>query len=198
MVRQDPQDLRRRLSQLAAERGGYFSAREALQTGYSYPAQAYHVERGDWLRLERGIYRLADWPIPPGADLIHWTLWSRDQAVVSHESALAVHQLGDVVPVQVHLTVPPTFRARTELAVLHRGSLPASDIEARPGYRVTTPERSIADVAAFMEIGRLTAVVEDAVRRGLVSVKALSLRSAQSEPRSALGIERAMRLARTK
>jgi predicted transcriptional regulator of viral defense system len=192
-MRQDPQTLRRRLSQLAGERGGYFSAAEALSAGYSYPAQHYHHQRGDWLRIERGIYRLADWPEPPDADLIRWTLWSRDQAVVSHDSALAVHELGDVMPARVHLTVPPTFRARPGPAILHHASLSPGEIESRVGFRVTTPERAIVDVAATMETERLARVIAEAIGRGLTTPAALARRADARGSDAALGVERALR-----
>ncbi len=192
-MRQDPQTLRRRLSQLAGERGGYFSAGEALAAGYSYPAQHYHQRRGDWHRIERGIYRLADWPEAPDADLIRWTLWSRDQAVVSHDSALAVHELGDVMPARVHLTVPPTFRARPGPAILHRAPLSPGDIESRAGFRVTTPERAIIDVAATMETERLARVIAEAIGRGLTTPAALASRADARGSDAALGVERALR-----
>lgn len=193
-MRQDPQTLRRRLSQFAGERGGYFSAAEALAAGYSYPAQHYHQRRGDWLRVERGIYRVADWPEAPDADLIRWTLWSRDQAVVSHDSALVVHEVGDVMPARIHLTVPPAFRAQTQSsAVIHRAELPSGDVETRVGFRVTDPERSILDVASIMEIDRLARVIEEAIQRGLTSPARLRQRSDAFGADAALGIERALR-----
>jgi hypothetical protein len=53
-----------------------------------------------------------------------------------------------VMPVQVHLTVPPSFRRRSAPFVLHWAALPASDVATHKGVRVTTPARSIVDAAA--------------------------------------------------
>lgn len=154
---------------VAASQGGHFTAADALSVGYSYPAQAYHVERGDWIRVGRGIYRVADWPIDPNADLVRWSMWSRGLGVISHESALAVHDLGDVMPALVHLTVPPSFRGRAAGVVLHRAALPEQDIEEHAGFRVTTVVRSLLDSAASgMEPDRLGQAIDDAVRRGAV------------------------------
>src|ERR671931_639924 len=122
-MRRDPLDLRRALARVAREQGGYFSAAQALKVGYSYPSQRYHTGRGDWLRVDRGIYRLPDWPASQHEDLARWTLWSRGRGVVSHETALDVHELGDVMPARVDLTVPPGFRSRSPAVRLHVAAL---------------------------------------------------------------------------
>ena len=57
----DHQDIRRRLFAQAAEQAGYFTAGQAKVIGYSYQAQAHHVRVGNWLRVDRGIFRFADW-----------------------------------------------------------------------------------------------------------------------------------------
>lgn len=180
---------------MAAEQAGYFSAAQALEKGYSYPAQRYHVERGSWTRVDRGIFRLPEWPSSPHEDLVRWTLWSRHRAVVSHATAVAVHELGDVMPSRVHLTVPPGFRARAAGVVLHTGTLSASDIEHREGFSVTTPLRSILDTATYgIEIDHLARVVQEAVQRGLTSHEQLRARSDDFGPSAALAIERALRI----
>ena len=168
-MRRDPSDLRKSLTRVAASQTGYFTAGQALHVGYSYPSQHYHVQRGDWTRVDRGIYRFADWPVGQQADLVRWTLWSRGRGVVSHESALSIHELGDVMPTRIHLTVPPTFRSRSRAVVLHRAALLPHDVEEHTGFRVTTPGRTLLDVAAAsMEVDRLAQAIRDAMDRGLV------------------------------
>ncbi len=41
-MRADRRDLRRRLIAFAGEQGGYFTAAQAKDAGYSYQAQAYY------------------------------------------------------------------------------------------------------------------------------------------------------------
>ena len=84
-------DLRRRLFDLAWGQAGYFSAAQAKHIGYSHQAQAYHAAAGNWMRVDRGIFRLAEWVPDIHDDLARWSLWSRGRGVVSHETALAVH-----------------------------------------------------------------------------------------------------------
>ncbi len=102
----DRRDLRRRLLHVAAEQGGYFTAAQAKAEGYSYQAQAHHVAAGNWLRVDRGVFRLAEWVPELHDDLIRWTLWSKGRGVISHDTALAVHGIGEFESAGVHLTVP--------------------------------------------------------------------------------------------
>src|SRR5947208_6453052 len=121
-------DLRRRLFNVAAEQGGYFTASQAKQIGYSYQAQAHHVGAGNWLRIDRGLFRLGEWVPDLHDDLARWTLWSRGRGVVSHETALSVHGIGEFESARVHLTVPRGFTMRDDAVVLHHGALTDRDV----------------------------------------------------------------------
>jgi predicted transcriptional regulator of viral defense system len=168
-------DTRRALNEVAANQDGYFTAQQALAVGYAYPEQHYHVTHGNWERVARGIFRLHDYPLPEREDLIVLSLMSHDrsgqpQAVISHETALALHDLSDANPARVHLTVPPGFRRHLPPAVaLHRGLLQPSDWEEHEGYRVTTALRTLLDIAVSPTgWPYLDDAVRNALRRGLV------------------------------
>jgi predicted transcriptional regulator of viral defense system len=159
----------------AGEQQGYFTAKQAVSAGYSYQHQEYHLAAGNWLRVARGVYRLRTFPPQDREDLAVLSLLSHNragepQAIVSHDSALAVHELSDINPAEVHLTVPPRFRKRMPGGVrLHVARLQPSDWEQRDGYRVTTPPKTIIDVAGSpLSQELLTAAIRDALARGLV------------------------------
>jgi predicted transcriptional regulator of viral defense system len=193
-MRRDPSELRRALTRIAAQQAGYFSAAQAVEVGYSYQMQWYHVQRNDWLRVDRGIYRLPDWPASQHEDLVRWTLWSRGRAVVSHETALAVHELGDMMPARVHLTVPPNFRMRATAVVIHKALLAPSDIEQFEGFSITNPMRSILDTAAGgVEVDQLTRTIHDALELGLLTARSLRSQADKFGSGAALAIERALR-----
>lgn len=102
---------RSKLYAIAEGQAGYFTAAQALEVGYSYPAQAYHHKAGHWLRDGWGVYRLAHFPSTPREELVRLRLWNRDrsganQAVASHETALELYDLSDVMPTDIHLTIP--------------------------------------------------------------------------------------------
>lgn len=173
----DTDESRHKLFEIAQAQAGYFASRQAVQAGYSHRLQHYHVQKGHWLRIERGLYRLREFPPTPHEDLVRWRLWSRGRAVVSHETAAAVHELGDLMPARIHLTVAPGFRKATPPSiVLHRARLSTFETEQHSGFVVTTPLRTIMDLrATAVESDWLAGVVRDALARGVVRPAELEL-----------------------
>lgn len=197
MAVRDRTALRRRLAEIAGTQSGYFTSAQALKAGYSYQSQRYHVHRGNWTQVDRALFRLPEWPSSPNEHLVRWSLWSKDRAIVSHETALSVHELGNVNPARVHLTVPSGFRQSAPGVVLHRDELPGTDVREQEGYRITTPVRALVDVAAGdLEVDELAIAVDDALRRGLTSAQALRSRADELGAHAALRIERALQQVR--
>ena len=189
------QEKRRQLYALAVSHSGFFTAAEALRVGYSYPAQKFHADHGNWLRVDRGLFRLPEWPPGEHDSLVRWSLWARGRGVVSHETALAVYQLGDVNPAEVDLTVPPNFRARSVGVRLHHAEMPPSDVTEQQGFRISTPLRSVIDVAAGnLDIDLLAGAVGDALRNGLISRREILGRIDSHGEHAAVRMERALSL----
>jgi predicted transcriptional regulator of viral defense system len=164
-----------RLYQVAESQQGYFTSAAAKALGYDYPHQHFHLKQGNWIRVDHGIYRLKKFPAAAHEDLMRWWLWSRKKGVLSHETAAALYELGDLLPAKVHLTVPLNFRKKpTKTLVLHKEKIRLTEIDKRDGLRVTKPLRTILDLArAHLDDERLSAVTKDALQKGLVSRKEL-------------------------
>jgi predicted transcriptional regulator of viral defense system len=151
---QTPNEPSRELYRIAEAQGGYFTTKQAASLGYASNKRAYHVRAGNWLREHRGIYRLALFPEPERPDLILWWLWSRGRSdqpvgVYSHQTALSLHELTDVNPSRLDLTVPPTFRRGVpvpRVLRLHYGSIEQPEQETLFGVPVTNALRTIVDV----------------------------------------------------
>jgi predicted transcriptional regulator of viral defense system len=149
-----PNELQKELYRIAEAQGGYFTAKQAASLGYASNKRAYHVQAGNWLREHRGIYRLALFPEPERPDLILWWLWSRDRTdrpagVYSHQTALSLHELTDVNPSRLDMTVPPTFRRGPpvpKILRLHYREISESEQETLFGVPVTSTMRTILDV----------------------------------------------------
>jgi predicted nucleotidyltransferase len=163
------------LFQVAESQQGYFTSSDAKRLGYDYPHQSFHVKRGNWVRVDHGVYRLKKFPAAPHEELMRWWLWSRKKAVLSHETAAALYELGDLPPSKIHLTVPPDFRKRpSKSLILHKAKLHESEIEKRDGLPVTKPLRTILDLArSHLDDERLEAVARDAILKGDPSRKGL-------------------------
>lgn len=111
---------------------------------------------------------------------------------------MAVHGIGEFESRHIHLTVPPGFTMRNEVVALHYTELPIDDISERSGYRVTTPLRTLIDIAAnAADEDQLARAIGDARRTGLVTTRRLRSRAETLDPRAALYIERAIQQAET-
>lgn len=168
-----------RLFEIAEGQEGFFTAKQAESAGFDQKNHHYHVRSGNWIRASRGVYRLSKYPVAEHPDMVAWSLWSRDrtdspQGVYSHETALSIYNLSDLMPAKLHMTVPPEFRKTAPIPgvlVLHRGRLQADEIEALRGFRVTRPLKAIADLVAAGDISpdHLRQAARQAVQRGLIS-----------------------------
>lgn len=168
------------LQALATDQAGYVTAKQAARLGYTYPHLSYHVAAGNLERAGHGLYRVAHVPLSEHDDLVRLTFWSRDrsgapQAVASHRTALVLHELTELLPDSIHLTVPRRFqKAPPSGCVLHRAELAAEDVETREGFLVTKPVRTLVDVAdSDVPQDELRKSVRAALERGTVRRTAL-------------------------
>jgi predicted transcriptional regulator of viral defense system len=151
---QTPNERQKELYRIAETQGGYFTTKQAASLGYASNKRVYHVQAGNWLREYRGIYRLALFPEPDRPDLIQWWLWSRDRSdrpvgVYSHQTALSLHELTDVNPSRLDMTVPPQFRRGVpapKILRLHYGHVSEAEQEILFRVPVTNALRTILDV----------------------------------------------------
>jgi len=165
------------LYERASAQGGYFTTKQAQEAGYAASTHSYNVKAGNWFREHRGIYRLAAYPNSERPDLILWSLWScnrkgKPQGVYSHQTALSIHDLSDLMPAKLHMTVPLGFRRNSSPAkdiVLHKGSLHKSDVEDRHGFRVTRPLKTIVDLLTEGNVSsdHMQQAIRQGIERGL-------------------------------
>lgn len=163
-----------RLFATAAAQEGLFTAQQAAAVGYSPQLLAHHVRGGSVERVRRGIYRVVHFPA--GADegpVVAW-LWSGQVGVVSHQTALALHDLSDGLPARVHLTLPSAWRRRRfrvpEGVVLHHADVPAEDRSWYGAVPMTNARRTLNDCArAGLAPDLLRQGAQGALRRGLVT-----------------------------
>jgi predicted transcriptional regulator of viral defense system len=164
----------RALFDTASAQAGYFTVAQALDHGFSSALLTHHTKTGRFVRVVRGLYRLRDYPAEPGEEIVAAWLRQAPDAVVSHESALELLELSDIIADRVHLTVA---RERRRLVAqpgvtIHTTTHPLTetDVIRRHGVRLTAPARTIADVAAAgMAPDQVSAAVGQALRRRLTT-----------------------------
>lgn len=171
---------RENLYRCAVRQQGMFTTKQAEKAGYQRNNHSYHVRQGNWIRETRGIYRLPMFPQDDeDAQLILWYLWARNrderlQGVYSHDTALRIYDLSDLMPAKLHMTVSKKFRrfnSIPDILVLWRGNLNDSDIRLMRGFAVTTPLKTLLDVAItkHLEEALIWQAVKEAAERGLIN-----------------------------
>jgi predicted transcriptional regulator of viral defense system len=163
-----------RLFETASAQEGYFTTRQAAEAGYSSQLLLKHLRAGRVARAQRGIYRLVHYPVGEHEDLVTAWLWSECAGVISHQTALALHDLSDALPAQVHLTLPAAWRKRRFRVpagvVLHHADVPREDRTWFGAVPATSAQRSLNDCAREgMSPDLLRQAARQAVRRGLVA-----------------------------
>jgi predicted transcriptional regulator of viral defense system len=124
--------------------------------------------------VRRGIYRLVHFPASEHEDLVVAWLWSEHAGVFSHETALALHDLSDLLPAKLHMTLPVSWQHRRLRVpaglVLHYADLGDEDQTGFSAVPVTSPRRTLWDcVAANVSPDQVWKAVLQALQRGLIS-----------------------------
>lgn len=193
---------RARLFEMASEHSGYFTAEQARACGFSWALLSHHVKSGRFIRVRRGLYRFREYPSSPREHVLAaWLAVGRDVAVVSHESALDLLDLSDVIPDAVHLTVP---RSRRHIPSnpgvrVHTTARPLRSDEriVRDGIVLTSAAPSILD-AAEAGIGpeQVEMAVTEAIERGLTTEEQLRRDAGERGQRAATLVASALRRVR--
>jgi predicted transcriptional regulator of viral defense system len=186
------------LYRVAESQAGYFTAEQAVNAGMDHSMLSYHSRSGGrYQRVRRGLYRFRDFPSAPHEHVMAAWLPLRDAgAVVSHETALELHDLSDAIADAVHLSLSRAERGqrRRQGVRLHTLSDPPGKAEVRnlAGLPVTSPERTIVDV---LETGaqpeQVEMAIDQAVARGLTTPRRLTAAAAHRSGRIRKLVQRA-------
>jgi predicted transcriptional regulator of viral defense system len=162
------------LEALALRQGGYFDRKDALEFGLSDYLLHYHTATRRIERMLPGVYRFHAAPVSPDDEYFLAWVWTNYRGAISHESALALYELGDALPSVVHVTVPRPFLRTSSPFRVHRAPLPDDEVRMYHGVRATSPARSIVDAAATgTDSHQIFRAVRDCLERGLETADAL-------------------------
>jgi len=140
------------------------------------PTRRTTAGRPEYVQVRRGVWiRADDWePLPPvtrHAAFVHATALCchpESDAVYSHESAAAIWGLPRIEewPMLAHVT---TLKTIGSSARLRRHECELSAYMLRDGLRVTTPERTVVDLARTGSLATAVAAADFALRHGLTT-----------------------------
>lgn len=184
----------------AESQAGYFTAGQAIEAGMDRATLRHHARPGGrYQRVGRGLYRLRHFPSSPHEHVTAaWLPLRGAGAVVSHESALELLGLSDVIPDAVHLTVPRSERGlrRRDGVSLHTADRPpgSKEIQTIAGLPVSGPERSIVDaLASGAQPEQIELAIHQALERGLTTPSRLRRSAASRSERVRRFVERSLR-----
>jgi predicted transcriptional regulator of viral defense system len=160
---------------VASGQAGYFTAEQARECGFSRALLAHHAKTGRFIHIRPGLYRLREYPSSPREHVLAaWLAVGKDVAVVSHQSALDLLNLSDIIPDAVHFTVPRSRRSTPTIfgVKVHTTDRPIGPGERweRDGMIITSPTRSILDAGEKgADPKQIQLAVSQAIQRGFAT-----------------------------
>ncbi len=167
-----------RLFEMASGQDGHVTTQQAAEAGYSPQLLRKHIQAGRIQRVRRGIYRLVHYPAGEHEDLVVIWLWSERQGLFSHQTALGLHGLSDVLPSKIHLSVPAAWSSRRLRVptgvIVHYADVPKGERSWFGAVPVTSPLRTLQDCSRDkISPELLQQAARDALDRGLVGKREL-------------------------
>ncbi len=170
-----------KLREIALEQNGFVTASQAEEIGVSRPMLTYLLKNDRIERPRRGVYRVPQ-VLATRFDTFRLALlWTGDKkAALSHETALDLYDVCDIVPDFIHVTVPLTRRIAKSDGdgyVIHKERLLEEDRTLAEELPVVTLVKAIeqcivADTPSYLleqaiKNGRDKGLISDAMARDL-------------------------------
>jgi very-short-patch-repair endonuclease len=170
-----PSERERATANLASRQHGVITRRQLVSLGLSEDQTDNRLKTGRFQALHRGVYLLGA-VAPPHAPVMAAVLACGRGAVGSHRTAAVLWLLLPARQSQVpEVTVAGRNPQRRRGIRIHRvAMLDPSEVGTCKGIPVTSPARTLLDIAAEVHIGELERALAEAQRRGLVTGRELS------------------------
>jgi virginiamycin B lyase len=169
---------------------GYLTPDDARDLGVDPVQLRLMAARGTIEPRGHGLYRMREVPLTELDAYMEAVLWTRRRGVLSHETALDLHDLCDVNPAAIHLIVPKGFRTRKDTPPayrLHYADLTPDDVRLHEGLPIVTAELAIlGGIEQGLGWQLIDQAVKNARARGLITRHvAMRLGNRQLEARAA-------------
>lgn len=161
---------------IAREQHGYVRAEDVRELGLNPKRLNDYWRRGQADRLGHGVYRLR--LIPPGEwdEFMEAAMWPDGRGVLCHETALDLHELCDVNPNRIDVTVPKTYRthrAAPDQLRLHGRDLDDLEVTVLNAIPIVTPARAIEDAIEIdLRPTLVDQALDTALRQALITTAA--------------------------
>lgn len=164
-----------RTSQLLREQDGLISRDQLAREGLDDAARRRRIRAGLLVPVLPGVYR-SSVTMESWRQFVRATwMWLRGRGVLSHSTSASLLGLveSEMFPVEV-TTSTHSLKAPSEQVVVHRvKSLEQRDLRLLDGMGITTPLRTVVDLAGSLSQRRFEFVLDEACRRRLVAERPL-------------------------
>jgi very-short-patch-repair endonuclease len=154
------------LADLARRQHGVVSTAQLTDLGFAKATISGAVSRGRLHPVHRGVYAVGHTALTWDAHCLAAVL-ARPGSVASHRTAAWIHGLLRYRPETIHLTAPTRQKAKRDF-VVHFARLEPEDRWLVDGIPVTSPARTVLDLAAKEPRQKLDRLLERANERRLL------------------------------
>ena len=140
------------------------------------------------------VHRLAGAPKSREQAFQAAVLWGGPRSVLSHRAAGELWGFGGLTAARAEITIPVEIRKRSALVVVHQTRVQITDRRMRRGVPVTTPERTLIDLAGSLPASQLEIAFESARRERQVTVASVARTAARIGTQGRAGSDELQRL----
>jgi Transcriptional regulator, AbiEi antitoxin/Protein of unknown function (DUF559) len=156
------------VSKLAARQHGAVEHSQLVELGMSKHTIGRWVRAGRLHRLYRGVYAVGHVKLTRHGRFLAAVFSYGPGAALSHESAAVLWGLRQPRGPRIDVTVPtPGGRSRRRPLIIHRSTLEPQEVTVKDAIPVTTPVRTVLDLADVLRRRPLERVLDEASYLGL-------------------------------
>ena len=162
------------IQRIAKRQHGAVSRLQVQRLGFTRSQIGGRVQSGEWVRELPGVWRLS-WADPTPMQKV-WcaSLWGGREVFVTHRTAAWLWELEDIQPERIELSSSHELRTSVRWLLPHQvATIPKQMQRTRNGVALTSPARTLVDLAAIVDEESLQRAVEHAFRRRIASVEEL-------------------------
>lgn len=168
----DRSDPDAQIGRVAARQYGLFSLPQAVRAGVTTRMVDHRVASGRWERMHRGVFRMVGAPDSFRLRVLAACLACGPDTVASHRTAAALWAVDGMPSDIIELLGPRRIRI-PGITVREAHDMVRADVTSRAGIPITSPARTLVDLAAVLDASTLEDAVDDVIRRDLVTLARL-------------------------
>ena len=160
------------IAELAAEQHGVVSREQLRACGLSDRGIADRVRAGRLHRIHRGVYAVGHKRLSREGRLMAAALACGPGAVLSHATAASIWNLRPTNASKIDITIPSAKgrRGPANIRLRRRPGLLATDVTRKSNLPITTPARTLLDLAATIRAPALNRALEQAEKLELLDM----------------------------